>query len=110
MSRHFDIIVVGVGTMGSAACHHLARRGVKVLGLDAGAVPNILSAHQGSSRVIRLSYFEHPSYVELLRRSYVLWDQLAEASGEPVIDLVGGLYLGHPETELITGVRRAARE
>ena len=72
MTNHFDVIVVGTGTMGAAACYHLARRGVKVLGLDQYAVPHTFGAHHGGSRIIRLSYFEHPDYVALLKRAYDL--------------------------------------
>src|SRR5215211_5081779 len=75
-STTFDVIVVGVGSMGSAACYHLARRGVRVLGLEQFDIPHALGSGHGYSRMIRLAYFEHPDYVPLLRRSYALWDEL----------------------------------
>jgi len=110
MSRHFDVIVVGLGTMGSATCYHLAKRGVKVLGLDRSDIPNSQGSHHGGSRVIRLSYYEHPNYVILLRRAYTLWEQLNDASGLKVIHLVGGLYLGHPQADVMIGIKRASEE
>src|SRR5207302_9332454 len=74
--QRFDVIVAGVGGMGSAAAYHLARRGRRVLGLERFSIPNEMGSSHGVSRIIRLAYFEHPSYVPLLRRSYELWREL----------------------------------
>ena len=52
MGEHYDVIVVGVGSMGASACYHLAKRGVKVLGLDSQSVPNTNSSYNGNTRVI----------------------------------------------------------
>ncbi len=67
MEEHYDVIVVGVGSMGASACYHLAKRGAKVLGLDSQSVPNTNSSYNGNTRVIRLTYQEHPDYVPLLK-------------------------------------------
>jgi ketopantoate reductase len=67
--EQYDVIVIGVGSMGSAACYHLAKRGVKTLGIEQYDIPHIKGSY-GDTRIIRLAYFEHPSYVPLLRRSY----------------------------------------
>ncbi len=56
----FDVIVVGVGSMGSAACYHLAKRGLSVLGIEKDNIPNSISSHHGYTRIIRLAYFEDP--------------------------------------------------
>jgi sarcosine oxidase len=66
----YDVIVIGVGSMGSATCYHLAKAGIKVLGLEQFEIPNELSSHTGQSRIIRKAYFEHPDYVPLLERAY----------------------------------------
>ena len=94
MSDRFDVIVIGVGTMGSSTCLSLARRGLKVLGLDRFDIPSQLASHHGKSRMFRMSYYEHPDYIPLLRRANVLWRELEQASGEKLLHLVGGLYLG----------------
>lgn len=109
MSERFDVIVVGVGSMGSAACWHLAKRGVRVLGLERFGVPNALASHHGHSRMIRLAYFEHPDYVALLKRAYENWASLESDSGQRVLHVTGGLYLGRPDSELVTGSIEAAR-
>lgn len=111
MSTHssFDVIVVGVGSMGSAAVHQLAARGLRVLGLENfGPAHDQGSAH-GGSRIIRQSYFEGPAYVPLLQRAFAGWRELQEQSGRDLIRLCGGIYLGDPENEVVTGSREAAR-
>jgi len=74
----YDVIVIGVGGMGSAAVYHVAARGATVLGLEQFAVPHARGSSHGLTRIIRLAYWEHPSYVPLLRRAYALWRE-AEA-------------------------------
>ena len=110
MAQTFDVIVVGVGTMGAAACRHLAQRGVRVLGLEQFDIPNTMASHHGFSRMIRLCYFEHPDYVPLLRRAYELWRELEQETGREILHVTGGLYMGPPNSEVITGCLRSARE
>ena len=78
MSSHHDVIVVGIGSMGAAACLHLAKRGTKVLGIDSQPVPNTHSSYNGNTRVIRLTYQEHPDYVPLLKEAYRLWGEIEQ--------------------------------
>jgi sarcosine oxidase len=104
----YDVIVVGVGAMGAAACMHLARRGVRVLGIERFDIPHELGSSGGDTRMIRLSYCEHPDYVPLLHRAYAAWDELSDAVGERVIERTGALYIGREDGELVGGSRRAA--
>ncbi len=104
----FEVIVVGVGSMGVATCYQLAKRGVKVLGLEQGSLPNPEASFAGSTRAIRLSYTEHPDYVPLLRGAYDLWEELGKECGRELLNLTGALYLGRPEDELVAGARRSA--
>jgi sarcosine oxidase len=106
----FDVIVVGVGSMGSAACCQLAGRGARVLGLERFDIPNNMGSAGGFSRMIRLAYFEHPDYVPLLRRSYALWETLAAELGREVIFITGGLMLGPPGAAVLEGSLRSVRE
>ena len=109
-AKTFDVIVVGVGTMGAAACYHLARRGVRVLGLERFDIPNSMGSAHGYSRMIRLAYFEHPDYVPLLRRSYALWDELAADLRRKIIFITGGLMLGPPGAQVLEGSIRSVRD
>ena len=75
-----DAVVIGLGAIGSAAVASLARRGVRVVGIDKYAPGHDRGSSHGATRIIRLGYFEHPSYVPLLRAAYPLWRDLAAKS------------------------------
>lgn len=94
--------------MGSAAACHLARRGVRVLGLDRFRPPHSLGSSHGRSRIIRSAYFEHPAYVPLVLRAYELWDELAARSGRDLLRRTGGLMIGRPDGTLVSGALRSA--
>jgi glycine/D-amino acid oxidase-like deaminating enzyme len=63
------VIIAGLGAMGSAAALHLARRGVRVLGLDRHTPPHAFGSSHGDSRIIREAYLEHPVYVPMVPMS-----------------------------------------
>jgi sarcosine oxidase len=105
--RSYDVIVVGVGAMGSAACHHLARRGQRVLGLEHFDIPNSFGSSHGVNRIIRLAYSEHPSYVPLVQRAYELWRELEQQSGEHLLHLTGSIDASAADDDIITGAVRA---
>ncbi|GAC1702720.1 MAG: N-methyl-L-tryptophan oxidase [Candidatus Limnocylindrales bacterium] len=105
-----DVVVVGLGADGSAAAMHLARRGERVLGLEAFPRGHTLGSSGGRTRVIRVAYYEHPDYVPLLRRAWELWRGLETATGEELLRQTGGLYAGPPDGPLITGSVRSAAE
>ena len=99
----FDVIVVGVGGMGSATVYHLARRGAKVLGLERFDIPHEMGSSHGVTRIIRLAYAEHPNYVPLLRRSYELWRALESQAGERLLIITGGIDAGAPDGATVKG-------
>jgi sarcosine oxidase len=109
MTTH-DTIVLGLGGMGSAAAMHLAGRGQRVLGLEQFTAPHDRGSSHGHTRVIRQAYFEHPSYVPLLRRAYELWRDLEQATGRELLLLSGGLMMGTGDSEVVAGSLRSARE
>ena len=76
MSERYDVIIVGLGAMGSAAAYHLAKRGSRVLGLDRFHPPHTMGSSHGGSRIIRQAYIEDPGYVPLVQRAYDLWAEL----------------------------------
>ena len=108
--NHFDVIVLGIGSMGSSACYHLAKRGARVLGLEQFDLPHQQGSHHGKSRMIRKAYFEHPDYVPLLQRAYQLWDELEAGSMETILKRTGGLYLCGSKDSIVTGSLASARE
>jgi len=106
---HYDIAIVGLGAMGSAALFHLARRGVRAVGIDRFSPGHDRGSSHGESRIIRLAYFEHPSYVPLLRRAYENWRELEARSGEDLLTITGILEAGPPESPLVAGSLKACR-
>jgi sarcosine oxidase len=105
----FDVAVVGLGAMGSAAVLALARRGRRVIGIDRFAPGHAFGSSHGTTRIIRLGYFEHPSYVPLLRRAYALWRELEAACGRPLLRTTGIAEIGPPDGTLVSGTLAAAR-
>ncbi len=99
----YDVIVIGVGGMGSAAAYHLARRGARVLGLERYDIPHDLGSSHGVNRIIRLAYAEHPSYVPLLRRAYELWREIELHAGERLLFITGSVDAGLPHGDTVAG-------
>jgi sarcosine oxidase len=108
--NHYEVIVIGIGTMGSATCYHLAKRGVKVLGLEQFDLAHDKGSHAGQSRIIRKAYFEHPDYVPLLELAYNNWRALEEVSGAELYVPTGLLYIGDSEHAVMKGVKASAAQ
>jgi sarcosine oxidase len=106
----YDVIVLGVGGMGSAAAYHIARRGRGVLGLEQFNIPHDLGSSHGVNRIIRLAYAEDPRYVPLLRRAYELWRELEERVSERLLIITGGIDAGVENSATIAGSLRSCRE
>jgi sarcosine oxidase len=105
----YDIVVAGLGAMGSATVSELSRRGLRVLGLDRHAPPHAFGSSHGETRIIREAYFEHPMYVPLVQRAFELWRALERASGATLLRETGGLMIGRPGSALVEGALRSAR-
>jgi sarcosine oxidase len=104
----YDCIVIGLGAMGGAALHHLAQRGVRVLGIEQFDIGHDRGSSHGQTRIIRKAYFEHPDYVPLLHRAYDLWAEVERQAGRELFRRTGLLLVGRPEGDVLSGVRRAA--
>jgi sarcosine oxidase len=110
VSHSYDVAVVGLGASGGAALYHLARRGLKVVGLERATSGHEGGSSHGESRIIRLAYFEHPSYVRLAQAAYAGWRALEAASGRGVITVTGILEAGHPGSALVRATLGSAIE
>ncbi len=107
----FDAIVIGLGAHGSGAALALARRGLRVLGVDAAPERgHALGSSGGRSRMIRRAYFEDPAYIPLLAGAWEAWGALEEVTGERLIELTGALYAGDADSDLFRGSVISARE
>jgi sarcosine oxidase len=110
LENAFDVIVVGLGAMGSAAAYHLSTRRAKVLGLEALIPAHDRGSSHGETRIIRQAYFEHPAYVPLVLRAYEMWGRLQQDSGEELLRITGGLSIGQAGGRLVTGCLTSAAE
>jgi sarcosine oxidase len=106
----FDVIVIGVGGMGSATCFELAHRGLQVLGIEQYPLVHDQGSSHGHTRIIRTAYYEHPAYVPLVKRAYEKWYDLEQMSGKHLLTSCPCLSIGLPDSELIQGVHQAAKE
>ena len=97
----YDVIVLGLGAMGSAAAQHLAERGRRVLGIEQFTSPHDKGSSHGGSRMIRQAYFESPDYIPLVLRAYELWLKLERDSGKSLLHITGGLNIGSRDGQLI---------
>jgi sarcosine oxidase len=104
----YDAIVLGLGGMGSATLYHLARRGLRVLGIERYDLLHEYGSSHGLTRIIRLAYWEHPTYVALLRRSYELWRELERAAGEQLLYITGSVDAGPPGSSVFAGALKSS--
>ena len=103
LSARYDVIVLGVGAMGSATVYQLARRGKRVLGLERYDIPHAMGSSHGHTRIIRLAYYEDPSYVMLLQRSYELWRSIQARAGERLLHITGSVDAGPSNSWVFKG-------
>lgn len=104
MSETYDVIVIGLGGMGSAAIYELSKRGANVLGIEQFGVAHARGSSHGETRIIRRAYFEHPDYVPLLDHTYRQWRELEQESGNNLMDLCGLVLSGPADGEAVPGV------
>lgn len=106
----YDVIVLGLGGMGTAAAAELARRGRRVVGLEQFTPVHDRGSSHGQTRVIRTAYYEHPTYVPLVRRAFTLWHELEQRTNRHLLTECPCLSIGPAQGDLIGGVLRAASQ
>jgi sarcosine oxidase len=108
MPDSFDVIVIGCGGFGSAACAHLADRNCRVLGLEQFDLVHDRGSSHGETRITRQAYFEHPDYVPLLKTAQRLWAELEQRCGVELFRQTGLILAGPADGEAVPGTRLAA--
>src|SRR5476649_2946244 len=95
MQRHYDVIVLGLGAMGSAALYQLAKRGVRALGIDQFSPPHDRGSSHGDSRITRLAIGEGERYTPLATRSHEIWREIERelGGGAQLLTQTGGLII-----------------
>lgn len=89
----YDVIVLGLGGIGSGAAYWLAKRGARVLGIEQFEFGHARGESHDHSRIIRLSYVT-PPYVRLAKEAYAAWESVERDAGERVVFKTGGLDIG----------------
>jgi sarcosine oxidase len=92
----YDVVVAGLGAMGSATTYQLAKAGASVLGLDRYQPPHALGSTHGDTRITRVAVGEGLEYVPLVRRSHELWRQIEHEAGVDLLVQCGGLVMAPP--------------
>ena len=105
---HYDVIVIGVGSMGAATCYHLSKQGHQVLGLEQFDIPHEYGSHAGQSRIIRKAYGEAPDYVPLLERAYDNWKKLEAETGVQLYFKTGLVYFGGPGDKFMETIKESS--
>jgi len=105
----YDVIVAGLGAMGSATAFHLAgHKGLRVLALDRHHPPHTLGSTHGGTRIIRETSFEHPRYVPLVRRAYECWRRMEAATGKQLLHVTGGVFIGARDGTFVAKSKESA--
>ncbi len=95
-----DVVVIGLGGMGSAALANLALRGASAIGIEQFTRGHLLGSSSGKSRMIRKAYFEHANYIPLLLRAYDAWDALEQRTGIPIFRKTSVLLAGPEDSRI----------
>ena len=102
-----DVVVVGLGAMGSMALWRLAQRGVRVVGAEQFAPGHTRGSSHGGSRIFRVAVFEGAAYVPVAQLAHRLWRELEHDSGEELLISTGALMFGPPGSHVVAGSRQA---
>ena len=109
MGKVYDVAVIGVGGMGSAACWRMAQAGLSVLGLEQFSIPNTRGSSHGATRILRLGLHESSKYVPMVMRAVELWRDAEKKSGEKLFHAVGSIDVAEPHSRIFWGSQDACR-
>jgi sarcosine oxidase len=110
VKRMADVIVIGLGAMGSAAAGFLAEKGCRVAAFDRFKPPHVHGSSHGLSRIFRQAYWEDSRYVHLLLRSAELWKKLERNCGRQLLHVTGALMIAPANGQLVSRSAESARQ
>lgn len=108
MNDSYDLVVIGLGAMGSATLYQAAKQGLRVLGIDSYHPPHSMGSSHGSNRITRLAIGEGEKYVPLVKRSHEIWREL-EKQGEKILHQCGGLIIAPSGNDFLETTQQAAQ-
>ncbi|WP_049927448.1 N-methyl-L-tryptophan oxidase [Halopiger goleimassiliensis] len=106
MRDRYDVIVVGIGGMGSAAVAELAARGVDVLGLERYDVPHDYGSAHGTSRIVRRPDATDRASATLLERGLERWRDLEADVDRQLLYRTGSIDVGPADGDALEDARR----
>jgi sarcosine oxidase len=92
--KTYDIAVIGAGVFGAWTAWHLAKRGQRVMLVDAYGPANARASSAGESRIIRMGYGADELYTLWSQNSLEQWKKFFAASEAPLFHETGVLWLG----------------
>lgn len=105
--KRYDVIVLGVGGVGSSATYHLAKRDLRVLGIERFDVPHARGSSHGSTRIVRLTHPEGPAYVPLARATVEHWRDLERETGHDLLTITGSVHAAEPGSPFVDRARES---
>lgn len=104
----YDVLIIGAGSMGSAASYFLAKEGKNVLCIDAFDPPHTEGSHHGETRIIRYAYGEGTDYVQLALRAGELWRELEQQVGKQLFIQTGMLNIANDGATFLQNIEKSA--
>lgn len=89
----YDVVVIGLGAVGSATLFQLSKSGKKILGIDRFEPPHTLGSSHGESRITRLAVGEGEDYVALAKRSHQIWREIEAETGVHILTATSGILM-----------------
>lgn len=105
-----EVGVIGLGTMGSMTLWQLTRKGISAIGFEQFGIGHDYSAAGGETRLFRTAYSEGKEYVPILRDAYKYWRKLEEETGTTLLNMIGGLMIGDPDSKFIKEVLKSIED
>ena len=104
--NEYEVIIIGLGAVGSSVLYELAQREEWILGLERMRVPNNPRSSYGATQLIPLTNQEDPVSQLLVGRSNELWQELNTACGDQLVYNTGSIHAGPTEVRQLRNPKK----